>query len=363
MKTAIVHDWLTGMRGGEHLLEEVLPLVPDPTIFTLFHVPGAVSRRIESYPIRASFLDRLPLARRHYRHLVPLYARAVESFDLAGFDLVVSISHCVAKGAISPPGVPHLCYCNTPVRWAWEQFDAYFPRETTRLYALKRHFVERLREWDRRTAVRPTRFLGNSRAVAERIRRHYGREAGVCHPPVDTGFFAPSSSPRGRHLLAVGALVPYKRFELAIEAAALLKRPLVLVGKGPEKARLRALASPSVRIAADLPREELRELYRTCAFFVQPGEEDFGIASVEAIACGAPVVALGRGGVRDIVEDGVEGVLYGDETAEALAAGVRRAETLGFDYTRLRSSATRFSKDRFAREFRRAVDELREPRP
>jgi glycosyltransferase involved in cell wall biosynthesis len=358
MRTAVVHDWLTGMRGGEYVLEAILPLLPEPTIHTLFHAPGAVSPAIERYPIRASFLDRLPFARGHYRNFLPLFPRAVESFDLSGFDLVVSVSHCVAKGAIAPPGIPHLCYCNTPVRWAWDQFDAYFPRNTTRFYALKRFFVGRLREWDRRTAGRPTRYLGNSRAVADRIRRHYGREAGVCHPPVDTAFFTPSAAPRQRHLLAVGALVPYKRLELAIEAAELLSRPLVLVGKGPGGARLRARAGPSVRMVSDLPREELRELYRTCAFFVQPGEEDFGIAAVEAGACGAPVVALGRGGVRDIVEDGVEGVLFEEESAAALAAAVRRAETIRFDYTRIRASAERFSTERFAREFREAVNDL-----
>ncbi|MGH9368225.1 MAG: glycosyltransferase [Thermoanaerobaculia bacterium] len=359
MKTAVVHDWLTGMRGGEYVLEVVLPLLPEPTIFTLFHIPGAASPAIESYPIRASFLDRLPYARRHYRSLLPFFARAVESFDLSGFDLVVSISHCVAKGAIAPPGVPHLCYCNTPVRWAWDQFDAYFPKDSTRFYALKRRLVGRLREWDRRTADRPTRYLANSSAVAERIRRHYGREAAVCHPPVDTGFFSPSGEPRGEQLLAVGALVPYKRFELAIEAAELLSRPLVLVGKGPEERRLRARAGPSVRMVADISREELRNLYRTCAFFVQPGEDDFGIAAVEAVACGAPVVALGRGGVRDIVADGSEGVLYGEESARGLAAAVRRAEAMPFDYTRMRRSAERFSQDRFAREFRKAVEDLK----
>ncbi len=358
MKTAVVHDWLTGMRGGEYVLEAMLPLLPEPTIHTLFHVPGAVSPGIERYPIRASFLDRLPFARRHYRNLVPLFPRAVESFDLSGFDLVVSVSHCVAKGAIAPPGVPHLCYCNTPVRWAWDQFDAYFPRDATRFYALKSFLVGRLRDWDRRTADRPTRYLGNSRAVSERIRRHYGREAAVCHPPVDTGFFTPSGAPREQHLLAVGALVPYKRFELAIEAADLLSRPLVIVGKGPEGGGLRARSAASVRMVSDLSREELRELYRTCAFFVQPGEEDFGIAAVEAAACGAPVVALGRGGVRDIVEDGVGGVLYEEESAAALATAVRRAESIRFDYTRFRRSAERFSPERFAREFRKAVNDL-----
>jgi glycosyltransferase involved in cell wall biosynthesis len=317
-----------------------------------------VSPSIERYPIRTSYLDRLPFARAHYRSLLPLFPRAVEAFDLSGFDLVVSSSHCVAKGAIAPSGVPHLCYCHTPVRYAYEQFDVYFPRATTRLYGVKRRLVAKLRDWDRRTAGRPSRYLANSSAVADRIRRRYGREADVCHPPVDVEFFTPSGEKRGPGLLAVGALVPYKRFDLAIEAARILGRPLVLVGKGPEEKRLRARAFPSVEILTEVSREKLRELYRNCAFFVQPGEEDFGIAAAEAVACGAPVVALGRGGARDIVRDGVQGVLYEEESAPALAAAVARAAAIPFDYTEMRRSAARFAPERFAREFRAAVDGL-----
>lgn len=357
MRTAVVHDWLNGMRGGEHVLEAILPLLPDPAIFTLFHVPGSVSPGIEKYPIRASYLNGLPGARTHYRQYLPFFDRAVESFDLSGFDLVVSSSHCVAKGAIAPPGAPHLCYCHTPVRYAYEQFDTYFP-PGTRLRALKRFFVGRLRRWDRKTANRPTRYLANSSAVADRIRRHYGREARVCHPPVDVDFFCPEEAVRGDFLLAVGSLVPYKRYEVAIEAARLAGRPLILVGRGPHERRLRGMADSSVRFVMDVPREELRSLYRSCAFFVQPGEEDFGIASVEALACGAPVVALGRGGVTDIVRDGANGILYGEESASGLAAAVERASGIRFDYTRLRESALPFARERFSREFRQEVESL-----
>jgi glycosyltransferase involved in cell wall biosynthesis len=359
MKTAVVHDWLTGMRGGERVLEAMLPLLPEPTVFTLFHVAGSVSPSIERHPIRTSFLDRVPFGRSHYRNFLPFFARAVESFDLSGFDLVVSSSHCVAKGAIAPPGAPHLCYCHTPVRYAYEQFDSYFPRDRTRLYGLKRLLITRLREWDGRTAGRPTRYLANSSAVAERIRRRYAREATVCHPPVDVEFFTPSGEPRGDFLLAVGALVPYKRFELAIAAARTLSLSLVLVGRGPEEGRLRAQASSSIEILSEISRERLRELYRRCAFFVQPGEEDFGIASAEAVACGAPVVALGRGGVKDIVRDGVDGVLYPEESPTGLAAAVRRARTMRFDYTEMRRDAERFSEVRFAREFRQALEDVK----
>ena len=361
MRTAVVHDWLNGMRGGEKVLEAILPLVPEPTIFTLFHVPGSVSPAIERHPIHASFLNHLPFSGRHYRNYLPLFASAVESFDLSSFDLVVSSSHCVAKGAVARAGVAHLCYCHTPVRYAWDQFDVYFPKGRTRLRSLKAAAVARLRAWDAATASRPSRYLANSSAVAERIARHYGRESRVCHPPVDVEFFRPADPPgaRGDSLLAVGALVPYKRFDAAIEVARRLRRPLVLVGRGPEEARLASLAEGApVQFRASLAPEELRELYRTCAVYLQPGEEDFGISAVEALACGAPVAALGRGGVRDIVREGENGALAESDDPDALAEAVRRAVAAGFDYTRLRASALPFRAERFAAEFRGALGEL-----
>jgi glycosyltransferase involved in cell wall biosynthesis len=358
MRTAVVHDWLNGMRGGEKVLEAILPLVPDPTIFTLFHVPGSVSPEIERRPIRASYLNRLPFARTGYRNYLPLFAGAVESFDLSEFDLVVSSSHCVAKGARAREGAPHLCYCHTPVRYAYEQFDLYFPRRETRFFALKKAAVARLRAWDQATAGRPSAYLANSSAVAGRIREHYGRPARVCHPPVDVEFFSPSAAPRQDFLLVVGALVPYKRYDVAIAAAKALNRRLVLVGSGPEEARLRAMADSSVIFQTGLSSEELRLLYRTCALYVQPGEEDFGIAAVEALACGAPVVARDRGGARDIVRDGENGVLYEGGDAAALAAAVARAASMEFDYTFLRASALPFRRERFAEEFQTALGEL-----
>jgi glycosyltransferase involved in cell wall biosynthesis len=369
MKTAVVHDWLNGMRGGEKVLEAILPLVPNPTIFTLFHVPGSVSGKIESHPIHASFLNRLPFAQQHYRQYLPFFPRAVESFDLSGFDLVVSSSHCVAKGAIARGSAPHLCYCHTPVRYAYEQFDVYFPRESTRLWPVKKAMIDRLRRWDLATAARPTRYLANSSAVADRILRHYGRNATVVHPPVDVEFFDGGNGIRSDFLLAVGSLVPYKRYEIAIEAARRIGRPLVIVGKGPEFERLRALAPPSVRIVSDVGPEALRELYRTCLAFVQPGEEDFGISLVEALACGAPVAAFGRGGARDSVREGENGFLDSEGTAEGLAAAIEKVGRARFDYTAVRATALPFARERFVRGFVRAIsevqqtDHMREPRP
>jgi glycosyltransferase involved in cell wall biosynthesis len=364
VRTAVVHDWLTGMRGGELVLEQILDLVPDPTLFTLFHFRGSVSPRIERVPIVTSFLQRLPLGPGNYRRFLPLFPSAVESFDLSGFDRVVSSSHCVAKG-VRPAGAPHLCYCHTPVRYAYDQFDAYFPRETTRFFAVKKRLIGRLRDWDIRVSPRVTRFLANSTRVAERIRRAYGREARVLHPPVDVDFFTPGppgggygQSEAGEFALCVGSLAPYKRFDRAVEWANRTGHPLRIVGKGPEEKRLRAMAGSSVQFESDLPREELRERYRRCAFYLQPGEEDFGIASVEAQACGKPVIAFGRGGIRDVLAAPGTGVLYEESSAGGIARAIDTLRRLGSNGVEARRNAERFSTQRFRSGFSEVFREM-----
>jgi glycosyltransferase involved in cell wall biosynthesis len=357
MKTAVIHDWLTGMRGGELVLEQILDLVPDPTIFTLFHFPGSVSARIERVPIVTSWLGRLPVTRGTYPYLLPLFASAVESLDLRGFDLVVSSSHCVAKGAIARGGARHLCYCHTPVRYAYDQFDAYFPPARTPAHALKKLLIGRLRRWDQCTAGRPDRYLANSTRVAERIRSAYGREAAVVFPPVDTEFFTPSDAGGEDFALCVGALVPYKRFDRAIEWSRRSGRALRIVGGGPEERRLRETAPSSVSFEKDLSREDLRERYRRCAFFLQPGEEDFGIASVEAQACGRPVVALGRGGAADVVADGT-GATFPEADPASIGRAIDSLSGVGFNRESAIASARRFSTRRFREEFTREVQAL-----
>jgi glycosyltransferase involved in cell wall biosynthesis len=317
---ALVHDWLTGMRGGEKVLEALCEIWPAADLFTLVHQPGTVSPRITQRRVQTSFVDRLPLGRRFYRHFLPAFPLAIEQFDLDAYDLVVSTSSCAAKSVVVAPRTRHLCYCHSPMRYAWDQFEAYFGHE--RLGAasqLVRPILAALARWDGATSFRPDRFLANSRHIADRILRYYNRRSIVVPPPVATDFFTPDDRPREGFALVVSALVPYKRVELAIDACRLADLPLTIVGSGPDRTRLEARASGRVSFLGWRSDEEVRELYRAASVVVLPGEEDFGIVPVEAQACGTPVVALGRGGVLDTVTDGVSGVLVGEPTAGAFA--------------------------------------------
>jgi glycosyltransferase involved in cell wall biosynthesis len=360
-RVALVHDWLTGMRGGEKVIETLGSLYPEAPLHTLFHFPGSVSPAIESHPIRTSFLQQAPGIRRHYRGYLPLFPAAIEEFDLSGFDVVLSSSHCVAKGVIPPPGAFHLCYCHTPMRYAWDQEHAYFPKRRGVGPRLRSLALTGLRAWDVSSAARVNLFVANSRFVAKRIETYYGRPAEVVHPPVDVGFFTPGKGqgtkekkePERDYCLMVSALAPYKKVELAMAACEKLGLELRVVGEGPERKRLAAMATANIRFLGKVDAGKLRELYRGARLFLQPGVEDFGIASVEALACGTPVVAVARGGILDVVEDGRHGVLYPDwEGPAALADAIDKACRIGFNGLDLRDRAESFSVPRFTDRIR-----------
>jgi glycosyltransferase involved in cell wall biosynthesis len=357
----LVHDWLTGMRGGEKVLEQIALDYPDAPIYTLFHFPGSVGGTLESHSIRTTFLQRAPFVRSKYRYYLPLYPRAIESLRLPECRLVLSTSHAVAKGVRKPPGgARHICYCHTPMRYVWDQQDAYFPPGGGPVAALRRLLLARLRRWDLATVDRVDRYLANSSFVAERIRRYYERPAEVLHPPVDTDFFVPDPHARREAFcLFVSALAPYKRVDLAVEACARLGLELRVVGGGTERARLeREAGGAPVRFLGRVAAQELRQLYRTAMCFVQPGVEDFGISAVEALACGCPVVALGRGGVTDIVENGRHGVLYeGEGQATAVADAIDKSRDMRFNLLDLRTRAEGFSAARFRVRFRQLLAE------
>ena len=360
MKAALVHDWLTGMRGGEKALEVLCELLPEADLLTLVYVPGRVSPTIASHRIRPSLIQRLPLVDRLYRHYLPLFPFAIEQFDLDDVDLVLSTSHCAAKSVVPRPGARHLCYCFTPMRYAWDQFDHYFgpARVGAPANALARPVLAGLARWDRRTSGRVDRYVAISHYVAGRIRRYYNRPSDVVYPPVDTEFFQPDGRVPEGYLLIVSALVPYKRIDLAIDAAHLAGIPLRIVGDGPERDRLCAQAADApVEFLGHQTDDQIRNLYRGAAAVVLPGEEDFGIVPVEAQACGRPVVALARGGARETVRDGVTGVLVPEPTAEAFADAFASLPGRWFDVDVIRRHAEGFSRAQFARQMQDIIEQ------
>jgi glycosyltransferase involved in cell wall biosynthesis len=334
LRAVLVHDWLTGMRGGEKVLEAFCNLFPAAPIFTLLHLPGKVSPFIESHPIHTSFLQRMPLAAKRYRHYLPLFPRAVRSLELPGADLVLSSSHCVAKGVKVPPGAVHVSYVHTPMRYVWDMYDAYFgPGRGGLARWVMPFFRGGLQRWDVRTAASVDHFIANSAHVAERIKRHYGREAEVIHPPVEAKRFAPVEEPEDYYLV-LSALAPYKRVDLAVEACSKLGYRLKVVGVGTEEARLKEMAGPTVEFLGWQPDEALPELYAKARAFIFPGEEDFGITPLESMASGRPVVAYGKGGALETVVTAGEssgrpatGCFFYEQKADALITALRDMES------------------------------------
>ncbi len=350
-RVVLVHDWLTGMRGGEKVLESLCRLFPGADLLTLVHVPGSVSATIADRRIRTSIIQQLPRPARFYRHYLPLFPAAIEGFDLDEADLVVSTSHCAAKSVVPTGRATHVCYCHSPMRYGWDQFDAYFGPERLGRWgsAAARPVLAWLARWDRATADRVTHFVANSRFVAGRIGRYYNREASVLHPPVDTHFFTPGDSPPQPYFLVVSALVPYKRIDVAIRAAARLGVHLKIVGTGPDLERLRAQASSTVEFLGSVDAATLRAAYRGATALVLPAEEDFGIAPVEAMACGRPVIALGRGGATETVIHGHTGLLVDADVAsdDAFAQAMDDVRRLLADPAILAAHAATFSIAQF----------------
>lgn len=356
LRVAVVHDWLTGMRGGEKVLEAILELTPGADLYTLFHDRGSVSGAIEDRRIVTSPLQRFAELAGDYRRLLPLFPSAVASWSFAGYDLVVSSSHCVAKG-VDPAGAPHVCYCHTPMRYIWDRFDDYFPPARPALRLAAGVVGGFLRQWDVETAGRVDRFVANSQFVRDRIRRYYGADAAVIHPFVDDAYLvAPLETGRDDYHLVVSALVPYKRIEDAIDAAAIAGRKLVVVGDGPHRPALEARAAGRVEFLGHRPDEELRTRMGRARSLLYPGVEDFGITAIEAMACGTPVVARAEGGALDSVVDGVTGVLSSGSDARSLAAAMLRSEEIGWDRAAIRAHAATFSRAGFLGAMRRELE-------
>jgi len=365
MKVAIVHDWLTGMRGGEKCLELVCGLLPEAHIFTLFHHRGKLSPVIESRRIHTSVLQGFPFAKKRYRHYLPLFPWALERFDLSGFDAVISLSHCVAKGAVKRPDAKHLCYCFTPMRYVWDMFDTYFNEERCgrMKFGIIKAIAARLRAWDRRTASRVDKYIAISNHVADRIRRHYGRDAEVIYPPVDCSRFSIGAKIADYYLI-VSALAPYKRVDLAVETFNKIGRPLKIIGTGQDEARLRNMASSNVEFLGWVSDEELPRYYAECRAFVFPGEEDFGITPLEAAASGRPAIAYGKGGALEtVIPPGAPagksptGIFFENQSAESLAGAVdyfEKNEEM-FHPSKLREHASGFDTKVYKEKMRKAI--------
>lgn len=371
-RVALVHDWLTGFRGGEKVLEVFCELFPQANLYTLIHVPGSTSPLIEQRRIVTSPLQHLPGAARRYRHFLPLMPWAVSRWNFSSYDAVISLSHCVAKGVRVPPQIPHLCYCFTPMRYVWDQFEEYFVsgRASFPVRAAMALLRRPLQNWDVSTSRGVTHFVAISHCIHDRIKNHYGRESSVVYPPVDAGAFPLSTQDDGYYLV-VSALVPYKRVDVAVDAFAEGGRRLVVVGRGPEEARLKKRAGPSVRFVGWEEAGSLAKWYGGCRALIFPGEEDFGIVPLEAMAAGKPVIALGRGGALETVispEDpqgrAPTGLFFQTPTAGDLSGALDRfeRERVRFLPEEIRRQALRFDRPLFKTHLAETLRRLLGPR-
>lgn len=360
MRVALVHDWLNGMRGGEQVLQAIATIFPRARIYTLFCDPETISSELNNHEIKTSFIQNLPKRKQYYRYFLPLFPRAIERFNFNDTDLVISSSHCVAKGAVTGENTLHICYCFSPMRYVWDRFDDYFRKD--RINPIKYRFIsymaKRLRTWDRKSSRRVDLFIADSNFVRKRIKEYYQRPSKVIFPPVDTDFYTPGPSGRQGYFLLAGAMVPYKKGDIVIEAFKGLDEKLVVTGDGPELIRLANMASRNVEFTGWIDRETLRDYYRGCSALIFPGVEDFGIIPVEAQSCGKPVIAYAEGGIKDTVIgplvdeidrfDGFKsGLFFKNQTVEEITKALKVFSDLSFDSEEIRRHAAGFSKENF----------------
>jgi glycosyltransferase involved in cell wall biosynthesis len=357
-RVAIVHYWLVGGGGGENVVKAMLELFPEADVFTLVEDPAFSSTIVPRHRLRTSFLQRIPGAARHYRALLPLMPAALENLDLRGYDLIISSESGPAKGIVPPLDAVHICYCHSPMRYLWDQYHEYRSGAGWLQRLILALCITRLRLWDQASSLRVDRFVANSNYVASRIGRYYRRTAHVIHPPVDVDDFALSEI-RGDYYLITGRHVGYKRLDLAIAACNALGRRLVITGDGPETPRLRALAGPTIDFVGRCSFDALKRYYAEARAFLMPGEEDFGIAPVEAMASGRPVIAFARGGATETVVDGKTGLFFREQSAASLGDAILAYEALAetFEPAAIRAHALGFAKSRFLSQFSEFVGE------
>jgi glycosyltransferase involved in cell wall biosynthesis len=358
MRVAIVHYWLVSMRGGEKVVEALCDLYPDADIFTLVYDESRVSEKIKKHKITTSFLQRVPGAVKHYQSMLPLMPFALEGLDLTGYDLILSSESGPAKGIIPPPNATHICYCHSPMRYLWDHYHFY--RSSAGLFSrlLMPILAPLLRSWDVNTSMRVDRFLANSHHVSSRIGKYYRRPATVVYPPVAVDDFQISGETDDFYLCA-GQLIPYKRMDLAVRAFTKMGRNLVVIGEGKELAQLKRIAGPTITFLGRAPFSVLKEKMARCRALIFPGEEDFGIVPVEVMASGRPIIAFGSGGALETVVHGHTGILFNEQSEEALIEAVEafEADPGAFRPEAIRAHALQFSTKNFLANMRSIIAE------
>lgn len=357
MKTALLHYWLTGMRGGEMVLAEICRLFSDADIYTHACLPEKLVPEITSHPIHESLIARMPGGRKHCQKYLPLMPYAVKQWDFSGYDLIISSESGPVKGICKPANARHICYCHTPMRYLWDMYDFYYREAGFSGKAAMRIFKNFLRRCDLESADSVDEFIANSQFVAERIKRIYNRESTVIYPPVDVKFFADSPELERKHYLFVSSLVCYKRPELVLRAFARLpEEKLLVIGAGPLKTSLQKAAPGNVSFLSDVSKVQLRELYASAKALIFPGIEDFGIIPVEAQAAGCPVIAMNTGGTAETVIDRVSGIHMNEQSVENILQAIEELNGAAFDRKRMVENAERFSTETFRRNFSAMVD-------
>lgn len=350
LKVAIVHDWLTNYGGAERVVEEFASLFPDAPIYTTVYNKRRLSSHFPPERVNTSFMQKIPGGIRHYQKLLSLMPKAFESFDLSGFDLVLSSSSSCAKGVITPIDTHHVSYVHTPMRYAWDMTHHYLQSSGRLSRVAMNYLLHRIRQWDALSALRVDRLVANSTTTQRRIEKTYRRTSEVVFPPVNTDHFTPDGSTSGDYYLLLGRMVSYKRMDLAVRACTTMGRRLIVIGEGSEMGRLSAMAGSTVEFTGRLDDAEILTYYRGCRALLFPGYEDFGITPVEAMACGRPVIAYGRGGILDTVVPGKSGILFSEQTVDAVVGGIEEFEATSWDPDAIRTEAERFSAQRFREE-------------
>ena len=360
MRIAIIHYWLVTSGGGEKVLETLCEMYPDADIYTHCLAPETLSNTLKKHRIHTTFINKLPFSTKLYKLYLPLMPLALDMLDLSDYDLVISCESGPTKGVITPLDCKHICYCHTPMRYLWESKEVYLQSSNVFLRFFMQIFFHYLRLWDVLSSQRVDTFIANSNAVAQRIRRWWGKESVVIHPPVETNYFKPflSDAPEDYYLFA-GRLVKYKRADLAIQACKELRCKLIVVGDGPEIETLKATAGPEIIFKGRVDRKDLAKLYANCKALLFPGEEDFGMVPVEVMSTGRPVIAYKKGGALDYITEET-GLFFEKANAESLMDAIRLFEssTKNFDPKLIAESAEKFNKDQFKNKIRGVVNTL-----